>query len=319
MLAKITIGVTCFNAVDTIVRTLESAVTQDWENKEIIVVDDASNDGSYQLLQRWVAKHPDTKLIRHSKNQGYASALNTLTCAAKGEYIVFFDDDDCSSPSRIRLQYKRIQDYQTVANANMVLCYSNRNIVKVGQDRVDHIAYACGRKTPEPHGHMMADHILLGLGPSQYSWGVLGSCTLMLRLADIKSIGGFDESFRRCAEWDFAIRAALAGGHFIAVDEPLVTMYKTASADKAGTKPLRYSLKLRDKYQHYLKDQGVYYSSVFMAYYYFYNHTNKPVLKYLYFLLYLFSAPRKVFWRKLESSGLRWADKVKRGRNRVGT
>ena len=48
----VSILITCFNAKDTIERTVKSALMQDWENIEIIIVDDCSKDGSFELLER---------------------------------------------------------------------------------------------------------------------------------------------------------------------------------------------------------------------------------------------------------------------------
>ena len=47
----VSILITCFNAKDTIERTVNSALIQDWQNIEIIIIDDCSIDGSYELLE----------------------------------------------------------------------------------------------------------------------------------------------------------------------------------------------------------------------------------------------------------------------------
>ena len=64
------------------------------------------------------------------------------------------------------------------------------------------------------------------------TWGMFGSCTLMARIGVFNAVGSFDESFRRSAELDFAIRAAFKGAHFIAVNKSLINMHKTKSSDK---------------------------------------------------------------------------------------
>ena len=50
---------------------------------------------------------------------------------------------------------------------------------------------------------------------------MFGSCTLTLRKEIFNEIGYFDESFLRCSEWDFAIRAAFKGAYFVAVNNQL--------------------------------------------------------------------------------------------------
>jgi GT2 family glycosyltransferase len=94
---------------------------------------------------------------------------------------------------------------------------------------------------------------------------MFGSCTLMARRETFLSVGPFDEDFRRCAEWDMAVRAAFRGAHFIAVDQPLVTQHKTDGVEKFGTVPLRYALRLRDKHKSYLTERRLYRASRAMA------------------------------------------------------
>ena len=87
----------------------------------------------------------------------------------------------------------------------------------------------------------------------------------MARRSLFKKIGSFDESFRRSAEWDFAIRASFQDAHFISVNNSLVKMYKTSSFYKSGLIPLVYSLKLREKYKAYLKKRGYFNASRLIA------------------------------------------------------
>lgn len=83
---------------------LFSCVNQDYENVEIIVVDDASKDRSVEMVGK--VRDSRIKLIRHSKNHGYSAAKNTALCAAKGQYVVHLDADDCLTQTGIteRLQ-----------------------------------------------------------------------------------------------------------------------------------------------------------------------------------------------------------------------
>ncbi len=51
MNAKVTIGITCYNAVATLVRAIESALTQNYPDFEVVVVDDVSSDKSWTIIQ----------------------------------------------------------------------------------------------------------------------------------------------------------------------------------------------------------------------------------------------------------------------------
>ena len=95
----ITIGIPCFNAKDTILRALKSALNQDWSNKEILVIDDASTDQSPETIQNFIEQHPNVNLIKNNSNAGPAVARQTILNEAKGSFIAFFDDDDESLPN----------------------------------------------------------------------------------------------------------------------------------------------------------------------------------------------------------------------------
>lgn len=265
MFPRVTIGITCFNAADTIERAIQSAMDQNWPNLEIIIVDDCSKDSSGEIIKKISENHHNILFLQQKENRGYPAALNSIIQHASGEYIAFFDDDDISTPDRITKQVKRLKEYTAHSNAEIILCYSNRNVIKPNQKTIDHVAKALGRHAPEPKGKAVADFIFKTKRDSFYTWGLFGSCTLMTHRNTFEKVGSFDETFRRSAEWDFAVRAAFLDAHFIAVDEPLITQYKTPTSDKAGNTPLYYALKLREKYRNYLEKENAYWGSRHMA------------------------------------------------------
>jgi len=70
--------------------------------------------------------------------------------------------------------------------------------------------------------------------------------------------GGFDSNFRRVEDIDFAVRLALAGGHFIGSAEPIFIQYATESLDKAPEKNLEAELQLVEKHKDYLQSKNRY-------------------------------------------------------------
>ncbi len=290
---SITIGITCHNAEDTIGRAIESALNQYWSHLEIIVVDDGSTDRSWEIIEKFAERDPRVVHMRHEANRGYAGALNTIVDASTGEYIAIFDDDDVSEPDRVSKQWKRLTDYAAAHGTDLVFCYSNRSVVQHDGDRTT-LLHAIGRKPAEPCGKIVADFLLWHYEDSVHTWGQFGSCTLLASKRTLQKVGPLDEDFRRSAEWDLAIRLAFMGGHFIAVDEPLITQYKTKSADKGGTVPLTYGLKLRKKYKSYLKMKRVYLASIAIAYARFYYAMNKSTLSRFYLFLACLCSPSVV-------------------------
>lgn len=294
-MSLVSIVITCFNAQETIERAVLSAISQDWSEKEIIIIDDFSKDKSYKILSQIAQKNPEITLIRHNSNLGYPAALNTAIKNTNGEFIAIFDADDFNSKNRLSSQIKRIKEYEKKSINPMILCYSNRDVFKNNETKADHIAYAIGRSYPEPFGEEVAEYILgIPTNPSRV-WGMFGSCTLMARKSLFNKVGSFDESFRRCAEWDFAIRASFLGAHFISVNKSLIKMFKTPSSYKAGRIPLIYSLKLRDKYKSYLESRGFFTSSKLIAKSNFYLNKKRIIIGLFYRILALITSPKLMF------------------------
>jgi len=253
----ITIGITCYNAADTIARAIDSGLSQDWPNFEIIVVDDCSTDASVSVIEKCMKDHKNTAMIKHTTNQGPAAARQTILDNAKGDLIAFFDDDDESAPRRIKTQYERIISYEKETSENLIACY-------VSGERIYPNGYslkmeAIGSKPRIPNGTLVADRLLF-YGPVSNCFFGNGTptCSLMARRSTFESIGGFDPDFRRVEDVDFAIRLALAGGHFIGCPETLFMQYATTGNDKAPEKNKDAELQLAEKHKEYLQSVGRY-------------------------------------------------------------
>ena len=93
----VSIIIPCFNAEACLQETLDSALAQTHPEVEIIVVDDGSTDGTRAL----VAAYGDRLRVIHGPNQGAASARNTGTALARGEFLLYLDADDLLEPEAI--------------------------------------------------------------------------------------------------------------------------------------------------------------------------------------------------------------------------
>ena len=296
----ITIGLTCFNAQDTILRAIRSAQEQNYGNFEILVVDDGSSDHSVEIITEFIQTSPNVRLVIHKVNKGYPEALNSIMHNANGEYIAFFDDDDDSASDRLQKQLDRINTYKSLhAEAKHILCYTNREVYFPKSVQPDYELKAIGRTPKEPHGKIVADYLLWDSGAKGYQWGMFGSCTLMIATETLKAVNGFDPDFRRCAEWDMAIKAAFAGAHFIGVDEPLIAQHKTMTSDKSGRTPLKYSLLLREKHKSYLKKNHLYQASRLVARARYFGGQNKTLLSKIYMGLAALCAPDTILWKHI--------------------
>ena len=77
---------------------LESILAQTYTNFELIVVDDASRDGTRDILHRHAARDSRIRLILKERNEGLAVARNEGIAAARGEFVTFLDADDLYAP-----------------------------------------------------------------------------------------------------------------------------------------------------------------------------------------------------------------------------
>jgi len=91
----VTVCITTCNRKTLLIGALKSVLEQDYHNLEILIVDDASIDGTKEVLEEsYLFKDPRVKYLKHLTNKGLASSRNTAIFNAKGEYFTFCDDDD---------------------------------------------------------------------------------------------------------------------------------------------------------------------------------------------------------------------------------
>ena len=89
---KLSIVIPCYNEVHTIKRIVETVIHAPYDNKEIIVVDDCSNDGTREILKNEIADKVD-KIMYHEINKGKGAALRTGFKAATGDIVIVQDAD----------------------------------------------------------------------------------------------------------------------------------------------------------------------------------------------------------------------------------
>ena len=95
----ISIIIPVFNDAEYLPDALESCLGQTYNNIEIVVVDDASTDGTPDVISRYAKKHATIKTITHDKNKKTLQAIKTGVLAAKGNYIMVVSGDDTFEPN----------------------------------------------------------------------------------------------------------------------------------------------------------------------------------------------------------------------------
>jgi glycosyltransferase involved in cell wall biosynthesis len=94
-----------YNRERFIARAINSCLNQDFENYEIIVVDDGSTDKSVDVVKKYT--DPRIKIICHKVNRGVGPARNTGVDKATGEWVICFDSDDELLPGALSLIARR--------------------------------------------------------------------------------------------------------------------------------------------------------------------------------------------------------------------
>lgn len=87
-------------------KTLSTILNQDFEMKEVIVVDDHSTDGTYDFL---ASQYEDKIVLIKNRGKGPGAARNTGLHAATGKFIKFFDSDDLMTSNMLRSQYDSLK------------------------------------------------------------------------------------------------------------------------------------------------------------------------------------------------------------------
>jgi glycosyltransferase involved in cell wall biosynthesis len=253
----ISIGITSYNSEDTIARALYSAIKQDWENKEIIVVDDHSRDKTAEVVERIANIERNVLIYRNPKNMGCAASRNRIVDIAQGEFVAFFDDDDISLPSRIKTQLETLVEKERVKENRNLLCYTSG--IRVYPNGYIMELPAIGSKGCALKGEKICNYILFNEKDLDcyYGQGPTASA-LMARKEIFENLGGFDRLLRRQEDSDFAVRFGMTGGEIVGIEEKLLIQHSTSGADKNSRVEHESFKRIIEKNKIYLQKKGFY-------------------------------------------------------------
>ena len=190
------------NRADVLGRAINSVLNQTEKNIELIVVDDASTDGTSLILNQFANIDFRIKLLRNEESLGGGGARNVGIAASTGEWIAFLDDDDTWMVNKLRLQLDKLStDSSAVACSCSYESYSAFGIKKLVT-------------TPN-------DISLQQLFRLNY----LGGASMCIASRSVLlSIGGFDTQIKSGQDWDLWVRLRQKGP-IVVVSEPLIKYY----------------------------------------------------------------------------------------------
>lgn len=108
---KVSVIVPVYNASQYIGKTLDSIISQDFEDYELIVVDDGSTDNSLEIINNTLENTHIPHKIIHQENAGVSVARNVGIDASNGHYLVFVDADDYIAPNHLSTLYNGKSDF----------------------------------------------------------------------------------------------------------------------------------------------------------------------------------------------------------------
>ncbi len=182
---KVSVIIPTFNRLPMLKEAVDSVLAQDFEDIELIVVDDGSADGTSEEMGRYGGR---VRVVRHPENRGVSAARNSGILHAKGKYIAFLDSDDLWVKGKLRIQVTFLDD-----NPQYPLCYTDEIWIRKGK-----------RVNP------MLKH-------AKYSGWIFEKClplctispsSAVMRKTLFSKIGLFDEALPVCEDYDFWLRVS---------------------------------------------------------------------------------------------------------------
>lgn len=101
-----------YNGEKYIEEAIDSILNQTYDNVELIIVEDASLDGTLSIIEKY--QDDRIRLFRNDKNRGIAYSTNFGIDNSNGKYIALLDDDDIATPRRLELQVDFLEEHEEI-------------------------------------------------------------------------------------------------------------------------------------------------------------------------------------------------------------
>jgi len=183
----VTVICLCYNHEKYVEEAIQSVLDQSYENVELIVIDDASEDKSKAVIEEKLLNHREVVFIRLNKNQGNCKAFNVGLKKANGKFIIDLAADDLLLPNRIESGIKIFSE----KNIGVEFC-NVENISDSGELLNTHFEFS------PPQGDVYATLI------EKYFISPPG---MMIRKDVLDELNGYDENLYY-EDFDFWIRSS---------------------------------------------------------------------------------------------------------------
>jgi glycosyltransferase involved in cell wall biosynthesis len=191
---KVSILIPCYNAERWVGQAIESALAQTWPNKEVIVVDDGSTDGSRAVIESFRDK------IRYEfgPNRGGNPCRNRLLELSSGEWIQFLDADDYLLPDKVAKQMEKMAEADVIYGPVLLRTEASNHASEM-------------LSIPDSGADLYEQWI---------RWQACQTGGVLWRREALLQIGGWNESFVCCQDNEICLRAIKARFKFAYCPEP---------------------------------------------------------------------------------------------------
>ena len=195
---KVSVIIPTYNRADFLEEAIESVLSQDYKDFELIVIDDGSTDETRDIIKAY----PGSVVYIYQDNRGVSYARNRGIKKSSGEYIAFLDSDDKWLPKKLSSQMDFLE-----RNPHALICYTEEIWVRGGV-RVNPM------KKHKKYSGMIFENVLplCIISPSS---------VMIKRRLLFNEIGFFDESLPACEDYDLWLRIA-ARHHVYLIETPLI-------------------------------------------------------------------------------------------------
>ncbi|MBH2008520.1 MAG: glycosyltransferase, partial [Xanthomonadaceae bacterium] len=237
---KISIVVVTYNNLDFTCACLASLDEHSqYEHMEIIVVDNASSDGSPAFLSEWVANGQNRKLILNDDNRGFAAANNQGLAVATGEYLVLLNNDTYVTPGWLRTLIRHLKHDKSIGLIGPV----TNNI---GNEAKIDIRYADMGEMLVKSAAFTRRHV-----GQTYPLRTAAFFCVMMPRTSLEAVGALDEAFGRgfFEDDDYCRRIEQQGMRVVCAEDVFIHHHLSASFNK---------LKQQDRQQLFEDNKKIY-------------------------------------------------------------
>jgi glycosyltransferase involved in cell wall biosynthesis len=185
---SVTVLLPVYNGAATLAQALESILRQEHRDLELLVIDDASTDGSDAVIRQFAASDSRVVPVLHERNAGLSDTLNEGLERARHELVARMDQDDEALPERLGTQVAFLEANPAVAAAGSWVYHMG------SQRRYDRLV-----RLPVEHSEIVA---LLERENCMYH------PTMMMRRSVVLEAGGYRGAFKNAEDYDLWLRLA---------------------------------------------------------------------------------------------------------------